>query len=323
LSVQEARVPPIVYLACSFVDGIEVWPLCAISFPQWGVLSLEDELLIGRTAFTFSHAGNGQPQRSSSVVAASAAANRFDHDGRVSSDSFLDGGNFGGSERQKRYPNVVLSMDGQTRTKRLRRRVTILGSRHPSTFRVHGLRLSPFDHAIVTVDDSVWLIDLKCAEGQSPKDWITRLVPGGDPVAIGNLQIQQPAICEVEDDGGIGLGDEPVGRREEAGESMLLSMKESRAEPYTASCVDSSVKPVAVEQVQDERVEDDQVRLPVEDDDELATKITDRLVSIQQQKTQRRRLVVNIAYGTAFLVAFFSITWIVMSLLVPAFVQAG
>tara|TARA_R110002073_G_scaffold222565_1_gene382759 strand:+ start:1896 stop:2909 length:1014 start_codon:yes stop_codon:yes gene_type:complete len=299
LSLAEPRIPSAVYLACAFADGIEVWPLCAISFPRWGILSPQEELLIGRTAITFIQQDVNPSSGSSSADVA---------------------------ERQHSYPKLVLSMDGESRTKTLRRRVTILGSRHPSTFRVHGLRLSPYDHAIITVNDSVWLIDLKCPEGLTQEEWVTPLVPGGDPVAIGNMNVQLQATEGETDDITADLGNERHPFGSEAGESMLLRVREDRKRPHASSVVKSVPDKLTRKLNPNEVVEEDQNRSLVdddEDDDELATRITDRLVSIQQRKTLRRRLVSMVAYGSAFLVAIFSITWIVVRLLIPAFADAG
>ncbi|WP_372725867.1 hypothetical protein [Novipirellula sp.] len=330
LSLGESRIPSAVYLACAFADGIEVWPLCAISFPRWGILLPQEELLVGRTAITFSQQDVNPPPGPSSAEVDSATSNRFRPNGQPSSDSRVGRGTFDVGERQHPYPKLVLSMDGESRTKTLRRRVTILGSRHPSTFRVHGLRLSPYDHAIIAVNDSVWLIDLKCPEGLAQEEWVTRLVPGGDPVAIGNMNVQLQAIegatDGATDDITADLGNErnPLGG--EAGESMLLSVREDRKRPPAKTAAKSLPSRVAHKPIVNEVVEDVQDRSLVdddEDDDELATRITDRLVSIQQRKTLRRRLVAMVAYGSAFLVAIFSITWIVVRLLIPAFADAS
>ncbi len=303
LALREPRLPSAVYLACSFDDGIEIWPLCAISFPRWGVFPQQDELLIGRSAITFIQEDEDQPPDSSSAE----------------SDSSIDHGNINVTEQQQRYPKVVLTMDGESRTKTLRRRVTILGSRHPCTFRVHGLRLSPYDHAIVTVDDSVWLIDLKCPEGMTQEKWVTQLVPNGEAVAIGNMQVQLQATDEATDNITSELGNEINPVRSEAGESMLLRVRKTSKNPRA----NSGAKFAPLELIRDQLVEENHDRSLKEDDDELATRITDRLVSIQQRKTLRRRLVATVAYSSAFLVAIFSISWIVVRLLIPAFVDAG
>ncbi len=182
VKIEDLRVPPIVYLACCFPDSIEVWPLCAIAFARWGPIRSIEELVVGKTVLTFSHAGFG-----------GQLTNRNFHRQPglplVRPDSDAASPNTNATSTISRNPYLALHCVDKFRSKELRRRVTIMGGGHPSTLRLRGHGLAMCDHAIISFEGRVWLIDLKPRRDSASADWVRELSAGSPPKGIGSMRV--------------------------------------------------------------------------------------------------------------------------------------
>ncbi len=160
------RAPRLAYIAFSFADSIEVWPLCALAFSQWGLLSPDQKLRVGRTTIEFV-----QDCDNEEIKAGDAGAQQ-DPPSTSETPTFLQ-----------------IDFRGNKGSFALDRRVVILGDDHPSTRRLHGVGFARCEQAIVSVGQSCWLINLRPGKEDSVQDLVTLLPPEGNEIQIGKIAI--------------------------------------------------------------------------------------------------------------------------------------
>jgi len=174
--IEESRVPPAVYLACCFADSVEVWPLCPIAYPRWGVTLPEHNLSVGKHRISLFH----QSHRLWPEVAKK---------GVIPDTNSTTSGAVGVAQGVMR--KISLDWDGKQRSKSLARRVMIMGGDHPSTLRLYGQGLESCDHAVICVGASVWLINLNPPPGETdPARLCKRLTSMSDPTHVGNIKVR-------------------------------------------------------------------------------------------------------------------------------------
>ena len=132
IRIDKLGTPDLVYIVFSFKETIEVWPMVAIAFPQWGPLAADQPLMVGGTRLLFEQHENEAP---------------LPKDFRRSSKMH------------------ILDVDGEPHMKRrsvlLNHRVEIVGGSHPSTIRIRDVGLSDCEQAIVGFDECCWQINLR------------------------------------------------------------------------------------------------------------------------------------------------------------------
>src|SRR6056297_2556531 len=134
--IDEIRVPPVAYFACCFDDSIEVWPVCPIAFPRWGLNEPEHSLAVGKHRVSLFH----QSHRKWEKVAGR---------GNRPTNTFHTVRGVDNVVRQ-----ITLDWDGKNRKKTLDRRVLIMGDDHPSTLRLYGQGLTRCNYAVVSTGAS-------------------------------------------------------------------------------------------------------------------------------------------------------------------------
>ncbi len=143
------------YFACNFDDRIELWPLCAIAFPVWGVIPQEIEVLLGQFRL-----------RCEKSIHCSGTSSPIDVE-------------------------LTMSWGQKTVTKAIARPVTIFGSQHPSVWRTRGRQMLPCDHAIVCVENRIWLVDLHPPERSFKNPPIYELTANGQYYQIGDMRLSR------------------------------------------------------------------------------------------------------------------------------------
>lgn len=189
------------------------------------------------------------------------------------------------SIQQEPHPIITLQWDRKLITKPLYRRVTIVGNEHPSTLRLHGQGLETCDHAIISVDQWTGLIDLNPRPDASLEELVHRL--GDNQNAI---QIAKISLCD--------------GAASRLMKASTTIERESQSNDKSASMLPES------SETPEETILDDEPEL-------LASKVTDRLVSIDQAKFTHRRMVLQAAYIAGFLCAGLIIIWVIVTQLIP------
>lgn len=308
------KFPPVVYFACSFTDAVQVWPLCAIAYPRWGKIRPEEEMLIGRIAVTAQHIETATEEHrqaedmTSDVVLTASSTSLF------------------GLEKEDHHgphPDIVLGFHGKCRTVKLRRRVTILGDQHPSTVRVHGQNLAPCDHAIVTFEDSVWVIDLRLPRQGENTQQARKLEPDGTPIEVGNMTIaldKQPANATeaanhsnaVTGPDAATIGPKPAAARPptprpkptEPRENAARTPKQSEREskPMAAQEPPATAAPTAP-------------RDHVAEAESLASEITDRLITVRKSDTAAYRKRLVLAMSVTGIIVLIAGAWLASRLL--------
>jgi len=127
LRIDEPHVPAVAYLVCSFAHSVEIWPTAAIAFPRWGIVQPKHEIVIGQSRLQISHPALHSRTR--------------------------------GASRPIEVPLEVHWKD-KARSLRLQRAVTIMGRDQPSMLRLQGQSLELCDQAIIAQENKLWLIDL-------------------------------------------------------------------------------------------------------------------------------------------------------------------
>lgn len=165
--INKGRGPELAYVAFSFADAVEVWPLCALAFSQWGTLAEDQILRVGRTSVFLNQEGkelsrveNGQDEEPGPEQLRSNAP-----------------------------PILQVNYRGQKGSFALDRRVVILGNDHPSTRRLHGVGLSCCDQAVVSVGQNCWLINLNPRNSQSIQELVREVPVDGKEIKVGKIKV--------------------------------------------------------------------------------------------------------------------------------------
>ncbi|TWU19435.1 hypothetical protein [Allorhodopirellula heiligendammensis] len=168
------------YFACSFDDRIELWPLCAVAFPAWGIIPCDVEVLLGHYRLRFEkhpkpsleRAGSNSPQDTSLIPGP----------GQIPGDMRL-----------------TMAWEQKSVTKPIARAVTILGSQHPSVWRTRGRQMLPCDHALVCANHRLWLVDLHPPENSMKNSAVFELLANQEYYQVGDMRLSLgPASVECE-----------------------------------------------------------------------------------------------------------------------------
>jgi hypothetical protein len=152
----------VVYFACCFEDSIEVWPTAAIAFPRWGIIQPEHELLVGRHRLALYHPSVDAAHPPPLVNSRDLAAR--------------------------------LTWGGRDHRKIFRRPVTILGESHPSILRLHGQGLYLCDTAAVAQNAQLWLVDLVPDRWPSGVTTVRHLATPDQAHRVGRVAIRLEAL---------------------------------------------------------------------------------------------------------------------------------
>lgn len=168
------------YLACNFDDRIEIWPLCAIAFPAWGIIPPLVEVLVGQYRLRFEKCAKTSDPRAAWSQPADAAL--------ISLATPVVSG-----------VELTMAWEHKSVTKAIARSVTILGSQHPSVWRTRGRRMLPCDHAIICDRGRVWLLDLHPLEKRLKNPAVYELLTDGTYYQVGDMRLSRgPASVECD-----------------------------------------------------------------------------------------------------------------------------
>jgi hypothetical protein len=287
IRLDEVRAQPLAYIAVAFDDSVEVWPLCALAYPRWGIVGPKSKVRVGHAkvnlALTSDPGNPKQPRK------------------HVSKDSGID-------QDPGDRPLHVLQLDfrGDSYPFAMGRRIVILGDGHPSTFRIHGAGLAQCDHAIVNLDQCCWLVNLQPDPTQLIDDRVKILQVGDTPIQIGELQISYRLSTPDEF-----LNHRPTNeaatliRTPKADEERRQRHQGERSrELFETANEDQKTMPVVV-------------RHPALDVESVTSDVTNRLASIHQSRWWQSRMVKAGLFGLLFLSAIGAFAWIVIQHVLP------
>lgn len=306
VQIDEPRVSPYVYFACCFADSVEVWPLCPIAFPRWGVILPEHSLAVGRKRISLFH-------QSHSLWPDIADRGGSTED-KETSPSIAQG--------VKR--EITLDWDGKQRQKMLARRVMILGGEHPSTLRLYGQGLAPCDHAVVCDGTSVWLVNLTPGLQDAKAERLCRpLKSASTPEIIGDIKVRLGKVIEPSDQSNSSIS--LSGLSSLASKTSLTGKKDRPSQDHR------STKGGTPKRRKAERPKrKSATNFPVEKasshlsnhanrttPEALTSSLTDRLVRIDHARFTKRRILIISTISLGFLAALAIVLWIVFVLLIP------
>lgn len=166
------------YFACNFDDRIEIWPLCAVAFPAWGMIPPEVEVLLGQYRLRFDKSGS--PRHDPPGGSLHSGHDSANSPGAMSSDVEL-----------------TMAWDQKSVTKKIARSVTIIGSGHPSVWRTRGRGMLACDHAIVCANHRVWLVDLHPPSKSLVSPAVSELTANREYYQVGDMRLSLgPATVE-------------------------------------------------------------------------------------------------------------------------------
>ncbi len=285
------------YFACNFNDRIEVWPLCAIAFPAWGIIPQDVEVLLGQYRLRFEKSLSPRHDRSGWNL----------HPDQVSINAL--------SALQS---DVELTMvwGQKSVTKKIARSVTIIGSQHPSVWRTRGRGMLACDHAIVCVQNRIWLVDLHPFEKSLKNPSIFELKANGEYYQIGDMRLSLgPANRECEaslarrSQRQAQLNKATAGRRNGRPATTSVEMSPVLATAGTGSLVvpttvpPGSGKPTGT-------VPTVNVLEGLDCPEMLTSRVTGRLVSINQSRFTRGKLMRVAASAVTFVAAIIFLFWL-------------
>lgn len=299
--VDELRIPPVAYIACCFEDSVEIWPTSPIAYPRWGVVEPEHPIIVGKQRIHVVH----ESHRTWDGVATK---------GRVPDDRVFNVVGTADTVDRK----ITFDWDGTPRSKTLGRRVMILGDDHPSTIRLHELGLHRCDHAVVSFGGSVWLINLQPAPTISNESQlVSRLHSTGAPVTLGQVSVRLGRAVPKKKT----IPAPPLNKTSEAATDEAITGLAGRelskeSDPSVASKLrrhEPRKKSVDSLQSRHDYVTDEDLATP----EALTSNVTDRLVTIDQEKFSRRRILVMSASLIGFCIALATIVWIFITFVLP------
>lgn len=353
VQILDKRVPDVAYIACCFTDSVEVWPVCPIAFPRWGIAEPQHELMVGRSRISLFHPAHQGWEKACPGERVQPHAEMH----------------------QSPLPQITLEWGGKPRPKTLYRRVTILGQDHPSTLRMYGQGMRRCDRAIVAANDWLGLISLVPGECSGAEDLVRRLAPGVAPIRVGRVMVSigrsfhgpnpnmdvhlngdgtgtiaSPATPCLDSPGKSRIQTSETGRQEKAiiaespaptGERFAGIKQPTRPAPP----LEASNEPFGVQQ-HASAPPVPRARVPKSKDrpgatattvskqsrpsirsnpktkrrrspEALTTDVTDRLVSMDQDRFSQRRIVIQSAYTAGFIIAGAVLAWVLFSKLLP------
>ena len=175
IHVEYKRLPQVVYFAVCCGDRIEIWPLCAIAFPLWGRVKAETQVMIGKRRLRL------MSENDAGLLSAQASR---------PGDAINDFGQLRtGVDVDSADASLVLDWGSEVQYRKLTRRVSVVGERHPSLMRMDGLGLRDCELGIVCVGKRVWAVQLNPSAVPGNQPLVRELVPGGESVWVGNVHL--------------------------------------------------------------------------------------------------------------------------------------
>lgn len=317
--ILDKRVPDVAYIACCFIDSVEVWPVCPIAFARWGIAEPQHELLVGRSRVSMYH-----PAHAGWEVAAP--------DERTQPVSV----------EEPKLPEITLEWGGKPRPKQLHRRVTLLGQDHPSTLRMYGQGMRRCDHAVVAVDQWLGVIRIHPNERDAVADLVQRVSEGDPPIQIGKVgfcigtpdSTKQPVTKRP-------IQQMPQFEQQQAPAQAIVPVtkpaaaRDGRKTQPQIPASDTGKRPARKKPGRSPKANTnraqagkaDQIRSKgsgareavkrASDPDELTSRVTDRLMSIDQAKFNKRRIVVQSLCTSAFVIAGLVLAYILFTAILP------
>lgn len=173
IQLQYKRLPPVVYFAVICGSKIEAWPLCGIAFPIWGRVRPSTQLMIGKKKLKL--IGEDAPNWPTAA-------------GTLPGDSINDVSPLS-VEAESPDASLILDWGAGPQTRKLNRRVSILGEDHPSTIRMHGLGLRECELGIICVGTRIWAVQLNPDAVRDDQPLVQELVEGGESIWVGDVHI--------------------------------------------------------------------------------------------------------------------------------------
>lgn len=287
IQLSEPQLPPVAYLVCCFRETVEVWPTAAIAFPRWGVLRAGQSFVVGRSRVSIHH-----PSMNNECEQVQCESGEKDD-----------------SAKNVDMP-IGMYWNGKKKSLRLKRAVTLMGSDHPSMLRIQGQCLEPSDHALVSIDDSLWMIDVtdvprtrSVSDSSSPRSRSTAtsgfgcLQRAGEAACIGGLTIAMESPLCVADLGNLAVRYSAL-RHSPIIHAFSLELKEDSAVERPSSrwggqpsleVVADSNGPIAFhEDARSRAAHQEQLRREAESE-QLAAQVTERLVSMSNERQSKAR----------------------------------
>ena len=296
IRITDQRVPAVAYFACAFEDAVEVWPLCAIAFAQWGVVNSQHSILVGKHRIRLMHQTHPRWHLVSCVAAATEEVYSCFTDPRSAI------GDYQPPAVASTCLDLQLQWDGVPHVQPMARRVLILGADHPSTLRLRGLGLANCDHALVAAGDAIWKVRLDLnTNDQKLEDLVTKIRVGEGAVEIQRLRITvargTTPYCESIDEAEI---QSPLPIRNES--MNLIDTAETEGEP-----VNPKRNLVSTESATGQAAAS---KTP----DALTSGVTERLIQLARAKANRRRM---LAFAAMLMMTMGLLALIVWQMLWP------
>ncbi|TWT56251.1 hypothetical protein [Allorhodopirellula solitaria] len=286
------------YFACCFDDRIEVWPLCAIAFPVWGVIPSEIEVLLGHLRLRFER--TGRPGGSNE------GANNTNEEGAIeNANSFASD------------VELTMAWNQKSVTKKIARTVTILGSQHPSVWRTHGRGMQACDHAIICTQNRVWLVDLQPAPQPGLPRSAYELLPNQQYYQIGDMRFSlgpattesQPSLARRRHQLSVS---QAAARSQVAVGHDTAEQKSTTAAGMTTTGVESGPAVTTAEQViaTNAPATNTASRAGLDCPETFTSHLTGRLVSINHSRFTRAKLLKIAASSVTFVAVIVFLTWL-------------
>ena len=171
IRLEDDRLPDVVYFCARVDDSIQVWPLCALAFSEWGTIQPGKTLFVGKTRIRF--LGAEHSEFPGGAQTASRPEKHLKETPRTA----------------KNRQNLIFDWGEGFVAKGIRRSVTIIGESHPSTLRLHGYGLQTCHMAVVEQNREVWVIDLDLSGRSCKSPLAYRLGVGKEAIRVGMVDV--------------------------------------------------------------------------------------------------------------------------------------
>ena len=280
------RAPRFSYLAIIIEDTVQVWPLCALAYSQWGDLPDGEKLRIGHAKIMLTAVPKECPtEQHAQADTKNSKTLNFD----LETDSLV----------------VQIGLLGKEYSFVIGRHVVIVGEDHPSTLRIRSAGLKKCGYAIIASQDGCWIIELCPQQTQTATDLVHAVKLDEPAVRVGDfsISVRRPSPDELS---AIESPDTTAALIKVTARQFVrpASKPHSRTGSDKKKVATKSDRPVA---------EPDPL--------ELTSDITNRLVSISRSRWSKQRLLKTTATITLALAAGVMLIWIFAEKLLPIIVN--
>jgi hypothetical protein len=293
--VDYKRLPSVVYFAVVCGSKIEIWPLCGIAFPVWGRVKSDTRILVGKSRLKL--IGENDP----------AWAFSAGKEGRLPGDAINDIGPLS-VEAEPAGGSLILDWGAGTQTRKLRRRVSVLGEGHPSVIRLHGLGLRECELGIICTGKRIWVVQLNPEAVPAGQSLVRELVTGQESVWVGSVHLwaNEQGAYSTKRFGSLGQ----TGTQTESPDSIPSA--DNVAAEQNGLMVDGYSAGAAGQRAT-------LGRTPGGDADSVAMQFTDRLLKKTGRRANRENLIKWVATGSLLLAAVSVVGFVVMRGVLPIF----